>query len=590
MRKDVGFVFRFFCVAFVLILAGLAQSIVVSPSSLTFTGVADSATPSPAQTVQVTASDGSKIPFTVSVYSVPPGIIALNAGFQVSPSSGTTPATVTIGFLPSSIVLNNPKGQWPLILAETLLFSSGPFSDNPASLPVSATVSQPFPPAVTAVVSQASQLPTVSPGELISIKGSSLGPGQAVSGYTCSSGEFARCYYPSLIGGTSLTINGVAAPIISAGPTSVDAIVPYSVSGPLANIILTHYGQASASVGVPLSDTSPGIFANSITNNDFSLNGPTAPEPAGSVVSFKATGFGMWNQTGLDPANIPAESLLPAAPIGLTIGGLSAQILSQAPAPNVVGQLEVRAAIPPGLAAGPQPLVLTAGNNSNSLQNVSVYIGEAAPLIRNLTNGASFVGATVSPGELVSVFGGFRSPNLTMITFNGLSAPILYAGIFQINTVIPFEVAGETSVMAVATVDGMNSAPFAVALTDTSPAIFMGGILNDDNSLNSASNAATAGTVVQMFGTGAGVWKPALADGSIVPLTPPFPVPSAKVSLTIGGLPAQIQYAGAAPGLIAGVLQVNAVIPAGLAAGRQSVVMSVGENDSSHAPMAVFVK
>ena len=70
-----------------------AQSLVVTPSSLNFTKVADLADPPP-QTVQVTASDGSHIPFTVPSSGIYGSTIAF--GFTASPGSGVTPATVTL--------------------------------------------------------------------------------------------------------------------------------------------------------------------------------------------------------------------------------------------------------------------------------------------------------------------------------------------------------------------------------------------------------------------------------------------------------------------------------------------------------------
>jgi uncharacterized protein (TIGR03437 family) len=60
------------------------------------------------------------------------------------------------------------------------------------------------------------------------------------------------------------------------------------------------------------------------------------------------------------------------------------------------------------------------------------------------------------------------------------------------------------------------------------------------------------------------------------------------VAVTIGGVQALILYAGEAPGLIAGVLQVNAVVPAGTAAGNQPVVLTVGGVSSSSAVTAAI--
>jgi uncharacterized protein (TIGR03437 family) len=63
------------------------------------------------------------------------------------------------------------------------------------------------------------------------------------------------------------------------------------------------------------------------------------------------------------------------------------------------------------------------------------------------------------------------------------------------------------------------------------------------------------------------------------------------VSVTIGGLTAQIEYAGEAPGLVSGVLQVNAVIPAGIAPGSQpSVILTVGSASSAQQTITVAVQ
>ena len=55
----------------------------------------------------------------------------------------------------------------------------------------------------------------------------------------------------------------------------------------------------------------------------------------------------------------------------------------------------------------------------------------------------------------------------------------------------------------------------------------------------------------------------------------PLPQPLAKVTASLGGVNAEVLYAGAAPGLIAGVMQVNLVVPGGLS-GAVSVVLTVG--------------
>jgi len=61
------------------------------------------------------------------------------------------------------------------------------------------------------------------------------------------------------------------------------------------------------------------------------------------------------------------------------------------------------------------------------------------------------------------------------------------------------------------------------------------------------------------------------------------------VSVTIGGQPAEVLYAGSAPGLVAGLLQVNARVTDGIPSGDAvPVVLSIGSASSpSTVTMAV---
>jgi uncharacterized protein (TIGR03437 family) len=79
-------------------------------------------------------------------------------------------------------------------------------------------------------------------------------------------------------------------------------------------------------------------------------------------------------------------------------------------------------------------------------------------------------------------------------------------------------------------------------------------------------------------------------DGLIEPLSPPWPSPVLPPGVTIGGLPANIQYIGAAPGLVAGALQVNVVVPDGVASGAAPLFLSFGGIANSQAGITVAIK
>jgi len=231
------------------------------------------------------------------------------------------------------------------------------------------------------------------------------------------------------------------------------------------------------------------------------------------------------------------------------------------------------------------------------------------PAISAVVNSASYLSGAVSPGELVTIFGGNLGPALdaearldgdfvtdtvesTQIFIGGIASPILFASSGQINTVVPFGVTGTTAQVQVL-FQGQPTASTTVQVQPASPAVFslsangggQGAILNQDGSVNSSNNPASRGSVVAIFATGAGLTKPASVDGHLT--ATPYPAPLLPVSVSIDGRPAQILYAGAAPGLIAGVVQIDVVVPAG--ASQQSydeVVVTVGDYVS---PSAVTI-
>jgi trimeric autotransporter adhesin len=86
------------------------------------------------------------------------------------------------------------------------------------------------------------------------------------------------------------------------------------------------------------------------------------------------------------------------------------------------------------------------------------------------------------------------------------------------------------------------------------------------------------GEVVVLYLTGEGQTTPTGVTGKITNNATTFPV-SGQVTVTIGGQPASVQFAGEAPGLISGVMQVNAVVPTSLtntSVTDMPVVVSVG--------------
>jgi trimeric autotransporter adhesin len=182
------------------------------------------------------------------------------------------------------------------------------------------------------------------------------------------------------------------------------------------------------------------------------------------------------------------------------------------------------------------------------------------------------------------------------VLFDGAPAPLLYAVENQLSAVVPYTVAGKSSTQVQVEYRGTKSAPVTLQVASASPGIFAldssgkgpGAILNQDSSVNSPANPAGVGSVVSIFATGQGQTSPAGIDGK--PASEPLARPILPVSVTIGGQIVPPSYAGAAPGQVAGLMQINVTIPAGAQTGSAvPMIVQVG-NTSSQTGVTIAVR
>jgi uncharacterized protein (TIGR03437 family) len=285
--------------------------------------------------------------------------------------------------------------------------------------------------------------------------------------------------------------------------------------------------------------------------------------------------------------------------------------------------VSVDAAVSSTLAAGTYSGNVQVSSGAGAVQTVKVTLvvsPTGTPVVLTIDSGASLQPGAVSPGEIVTIFGngiGPASPttgtsfeptasgtvpttldNVT-ITFNNVAAPLIFVAPGQINAIVPYEVAGQTSVPVVVTNNGTTSASFTVPVTAVTPSIFsltengsgQGAILNSDASINGAGNPAAPGSIVSIYATGEGQLVPAGTTGCITGATLPLPKPVANVSVTIGGeAVSSIDYAGEAPDSVCGLIQINATLPSNLVAGPQPVVLTFGTASNTGQAITVAVK
>src|SRR5580700_7846974 len=236
---------------------------------------------------------------------------------------------------------------------------------------------------------------------------------------------------------------------------------------------------------------------------------------------------------------------------------------------------------------------------------------QPAPSINTggVVNAASSApGAPVAPGSIASVYGDFllsapsgasQIPLPTnlgglSLAFGAVAAPLFYASNGQVNLQIPWELAGSQASLTAAlagqtgTAQTVNLAPFAPGIfTTNSQGSGPGAILDPSYNLITPSNPAGAGaTIILIYCTGLGSVTNQPPTGAAAPSDPPAAT-TTKPTVTIGGVPAQVQFSGLAPGSV-GEYQVNALVPTDAPTGDAiPVVLSIGGATSNTVQIAV---
>ncbi len=241
---------------------------------------------------------------------------------------------------------------------------------------------------------------------------------------------------------------------------------------------------------------------------------------------------------------------------------------------------------------------------NNRVRMLSPHVLLSDPLSSlSVVNAASMQPGPVAPGEIVSLFGASIGPKTgvgasfdadgsletsrgdSRVLFDGEPAPLFWVQDSQINAQVPYTVAGKKQAEVEIIFKGYSRGKTTVEVAEAAPGLFAvandpgrGVIIHQDGSLNSPLNPAERYSIVTLYATGEGRTDPGGVAGK--PAAAPYPKPVLDVGITIGGFPAELLYAGAAPGF-AGLMQVNARVPGGfLPSGLQLVVLTVGNATS----------
>jgi uncharacterized protein (TIGR03437 family) len=259
--------------------------------------------------------------------------------------------------------------------------------------------------------------------------------------------------------------------------------------------------------------------------------------------------------------------------------------------------------------------VTDAGNH-----RVTHYL-KPAPVVNAATYQAS---VPVAPGGLATLFSNGLASDKTLISSttwptiasnrqlvinDQLTAPIYYIDDKQVNFQIPSNSPVGSNRIAVRVADtGELVAGGSNLLVGTaSPGLFtanqtgsgQAAVLNQDSTVNTASNPASQGTIIVLYGTGQGLVSPAVPDGTATPagtLSNTVAVPTSNQSTCLNNQPSMcvafgntlgdVKFSGLAPGYI-GLWQINVAVPTGLTAGNVPVRVIINGTPSNSVTVAI---
>jgi uncharacterized protein (TIGR03437 family) len=276
---------------------------------------------------------------------------------------------------------------------------------------------------------------------------------------------------------------------------------------------------------------------------------------------------------------------------GTGSGGISYHLLDNTSAQRT-GSIHVGALICTitQAAPGPPPASITTVANAANYNTDAVSPGEIVTLFGDNMGPASIVTLQVDSGTVTNTLSG------TQVLFDGAPAPMIYTLKGQVSAVVPYGVAGKTTTDVQVKYQGTVSNTLTVPVRAATPAIFSldssgkgpGAILNQDTSINTTGNPAARLSVIAIYCTGGGVTNPPSADGEVIGGQLRYLTQTPVV--TIGGVNATVQFAGAVPGAVAGLTQINVEVPAGATPGiALPVIVKIGDSTST-AGVTVAVK
>lgn len=546
-----------FTAAMVGVRAQTTPTVTAAPAAVTFTYQIGNPLPA-AQIVSVHLSSGTG---TFTATNAQPWLV-------VSPPSGSLPATLSLQVNPTSLT----AGSYTDVVTVTV---SG--VTNPVTVSVTLNVNAP------------SSGVTVSPMSL----SFTVPPNPPASQTLVLTTTGAPVPFTVTAGATWMTVSPTAGVVLPGEEflltVSVNAAALAPQTTPYAGKV-TIVASTGGSAQTSTQNVSVSLTVNTAAPTITSVFPPTLPVSQNPVtITIRGTGF-----------------------YGSTVAGLSG--LTTPLPTKLLSSTALLATIPASELATPTTLSLFVSNPppGGSSADFSLTVADT-PVLLAAVNAASFstnsstTTPNLSPGELITLFGTNIGPvtpagmtttanpdyvdtslSGVSVTVDGHAAPILYASQNQVSIQVPYEVSTSDASPQISLTNGTASpATMPVAIAAATPGVFTangsgGGAaaaLNYNSTtgqytLNSGNNPAPIGSTVILYVTGLGSYPSgtlpgfSTLTGLLLPEgTSPLPQLGTLPTVTIGGVGATVAYAGAVPGSLLGVVQLNVMVPTGATTG-----------------------
>jgi adhesin/invasin len=317
----------------------------------------------PAQTLH-TSSSSRSIAYLISIQVNTP---AGGTWLKTSAAQGQTPDTVDVSVIPSGLAEGIYDGS--------ILFTPTEPGLAPVTVPVTLVVGCvrggcPAPPplnspVILGLVNGASFQNRGAPGAAMTIFGRNL---------STTTTQALTYPLPTTLGSTTVTVNGVLAPLYYVSPGQINFQLPSGTTAGTPNVVVTAGSQQGSSAGQPtvITSVAPGLFMDGFRaaalNPDLTVHTAATPQPAGAILAFFITAQGAVSPGVADGTAAPATPLsLVQGVSGAAIGGRAAEVIFAGLAPGYAGLAQINVRIPEGLGPGDHPAFITIdGQPSNA--------------------------------------------------------------------------------------------------------------------------------------------------------------------------------------------------------------------------------